>query len=83
MSNKKLKCPYCGSYNASRTGFGWAESFAKGVGTLGVGLVASLFNHTVGHATVHGLSKANSSEYECNSCGRTFRYSEEKGSYKF
>lgn len=82
MSEKELKCPYCGSYNASKTGFGWAESVAKGVGAFGVGLVVSSFSHPHGHMATHNMIEANSSEYKCQSCGRTFRYSDKKGSYK-
>lgn len=41
MSKKILKCPYCGSTRANRTGLGWAESAAKGIGAFGVGLVVA------------------------------------------
>ena len=55
MSKKILKCPYCGSTRANRTGLGWAESAAKGIGAFGVGLVVASFNHVAGHKTTENI----------------------------
>ena len=82
MSKKILKCPYCGSTRANRTGLGWAESAAKGIGAFGVGLVVASFNHEAGHKTTENIIEGNSSEYKCKSCGKTFRHSDKKGSYR-
>lgn len=82
------KCPFCGSYNASRTASGWGESIAKNTATFVFGTGIALLTHAflgeyAGHAVGHQIKEVGeslSSEYKCNRCGRTFRYSSKNGS---
>lgn len=82
MSNNVIRCPYCGSAKVNRTGLGWAESAAKGIGAFGAGLVVGSFNRLAGQRTAEGIIEGNSSEYKCKACGNNFRHSDKRGSYK-
>ena len=82
MDSKKTTCPYCGCKNFHRTAHGWVESSIKGAATLAVAFGVGIVSEHHGHHLGTEMSKGNSSEYKCDKCGRTFRYSEEKGTYK-
>ncbi|MBR1788981.1 MAG: hypothetical protein IJ762_07335 [Bacteroidaceae bacterium] len=80
--DKEKKCPYCGCKNVSKTASGWAESAIKGTGALALAFGVGIFSQHHGHHLGTELSKEISSEYECKKCGKKFRYSDERGSYR-
>lgn len=82
MASKRTTCPYCGCEKFHRTARGWAESSIKGTATFAVALGIGIFSEHHGHHLGTEMAEGNSSEYQCDKCGKTFRYSDKRGTYK-
>lgn len=76
-----MTCPYCGCKDFNRTPMGWAETTIKSTAAFAVAIGVGLFSEHHGHHLGTELSEGNSSEYRCKKCGKTFRYSDKRGTY--
>lgn len=79
MTNKDVKCPYCGSTNVDHSALGYVESTATFIGGLvagsGVGLLTSMLTGGKGvgmRGAAKGVSNNVPTEFTCKRCGKSF-----------